>query len=182
MKILLMFACVTLVLGDDGFLRLLLQQDDAYPTCGDCFCAVDNGTECPVELQPQTNFTNLIPILRNFTWDNPMSLDCNPYVDASCNTNPPLQDGGACVVDIVPNAATNCPTNWSYSTRTFEGTYQEALDEGLYVTHASACGTCSSLHDLSAYMETGPALADKASVCGFRGLLNGAYPMIMNVY
>lgn len=162
----------TLFVSADNVLRFLQDDGDGYPTCGDCFCAPAPGQECPYDLKPETNYSVLISILRQFTWSNPMSLDCNPYYDEACDTSPPLQEGGACVVDIEPSSNTNCPTDWSYSTRTYAGSYQEALDEGLYVTHSRACGTCSSLQDLAAYMETGSSLKNKASICGFRGILN----------
>lgn len=149
-------------------------NNDDYPTCGDCFCVPDSGAPCPYDEKPETDYSTLIPILKEFTWNNPMSLDCDPYLNnTTCDTNPPLEQGGACLVDIAPNnATTTCPTDWTYDTRTYERTYQEALNEGLYVTHSGACGTCSSLQDLAAYMETGPELQDLASTCGIRGQFN----------
>jgi len=170
MKALLFLIMVLIIfLSGNGSAEI---QDDNFPTCGDCFCAPESGQECPYDQKPQTDYSDLIPILREFTWENPTSLDCDPYFSETCNTSPPLQQGGACVVDITPNTDTICPDNWSYSTQTYSGTYQEALEEGLHVTHSQACGACSSLQDLAAYMETGPALQDLASKCGFRGQVN----------
>lgn len=163
----------------DDFRVLQDNNNNTYPTCGDCFCVPDNdgvpdsSKPCPTELLPETNFTSLIPILRDFTWNNPMTLECDPYnTTETCDTTPPLVGGGACVVNIIPNNTTTCPTEWSYSTRTYDGTYQQALNEGLHVTHASACGTCSSLQDLASYMETGPSLQSFSKACGFRGQVN----------
>ena len=49
-----------------------------------------------------------------------------------------------------------------------------AQAEGLYVTHSNPCGVCSSLQDLSVYMEQGPQLRKSASDCGIAGILGEA--------
>lgn len=56
----------------------------------------------------------------------------------------------------------------------YEGTVQDAQTEGLYVTHSNPCGVCSSLQDLSVYMEQGPQLRKSASDCGIAGILGEA--------
>jgi hypothetical protein len=148
---------------------VLGNNNNDYGTCDGCFCIPDSGESCPVDQKPQTDYSSLIPVLRSFTWENPYTLTCDPIADASCDTTPFLQEGGACVVEFSGPADT-CPANWSYSVSTYPGTFEEAMaDTSMYVTHAGACGTCSSLQDLSVYMAEGPNLRDKSANCGIRG-------------
>ena len=140
------------------FLQLFLglifgaPEDSApFATCGDCFCIPEQGTSCPTKL-PETNFTDLVPILRSLTWNNPYTLECDPYNDPTCNTEPLLVEGGACVIktsDLIAAAAASptgsCPTGYSYSLSTYSGTFSEAmLDPSVYVTHEGRCGACST--------------------------------------
>ena len=109
-----------------------------------------------------------------------MTLDCDPYNSTieECNLQPtPLAEGGACVVDLLPpspdnNPQTACPVEWTYNLRTFPGSVQEAQEQGLYVTHAGACGACSTLQDLYVYMAKGNAIRDEATICGIKGISN----------
>jgi len=48
---------------------------------------------------------------------------------------------------------------------------EEAQVNGRYVTHSNPCGACSSLQDLSVYMEQGPQLRSAAQHCGIKGIL-----------
>lgn len=144
--------------------------------CGDCFCIPGVNQTCPRELEPNMNFTSFLGKLLEFEWSNPITLDCDPIVNAStCDLEPvPSREGGACVVDFVPAPdGSQCPQNWTYSIRTFAGTLEEAQSQGLYVTHAGPCGACSSLQDLHTYMARTSQLADDATACGIQGL-NGA--------
>jgi hypothetical protein len=164
------------------------QQDNTLGFCGDCFCipsmaAADNNTRtaCPYELEPQMKFTDILPIVRELAWRNPVTLDCDPYLSnnnalSSCQLAPPIsmEDGGACTLDMESSFdLTICPTNWSYTLRTYPGTLEEAQAEGLRVTHAGNCGACSSLQDLSIYMTIGTQLRQEATACGIRGRVNG---------
>ena len=168
--------------------RISGSQDIGF--CGDCYCIpdIDNNEECPPKnSMPETNFTSLIPALEMFELSNPSFLSCNPYDDnnntSSCDIEPtPLEaGGGACVIELEPpsNATTlvedddTCPTNYTYSLRTYIGTYEDAIKENLLVTHAGSCGLCSSLQDLVVYMEQGGALQDEATNCGIIGRNGG---------
>lgn len=147
-----------------------------FSSCGDCFCIKDdyNGGNCPT-IVPRTNFSDLIPILRALKWSNPVNLLCDPYVQENCTTVPiPLEEGGACVIDLKESKDQNttCPTGWSYSLRTFPGTFNEAVLAGERVTHSGSCGTCSSLRDLAAYMWHGANLLEESMKCGFAGKMN----------
>ena len=99
-----------------------------YGTCADCFCIPSPGETCPAEIPP-TNFDALVPELRSVSWSNPYTLDCDPTQDPACDTTPPLQDGGACVVEFSAppdDSSSTCPENWSYTLSTFPGTLAEA--------------------------------------------------------
>eukprot|EP00977_Amphora_coffeiformis_P002203 scaffold425_cov175-Amphora_coffeaeformis.AAC.62 len=140
--------------------------------CGDCWCIPAPGEACPYELEPNMNFTSFLPSLLEFEWENPITLNCNPYLnETDCDLEPsPRTPGGACVIEFVsPGDGSTCPTNWKYSTRTFAGTLEEAQSQGLYVTHAGPCGACSSLQDLYVYKAQGEKVADEATQCGIRG-------------
>lgn len=77
-------------------------------------------------------------------------------------------------MEIIPSSTSNCPEDYTYTLQTYEGTVQDAQAEGLYVTHSNPCGVCSSLQDLSVYMEQGPQLRKSASDCGIAGILGEA--------
>lgn len=144
--------------------RLGLTQDSTA-RCGDCFCIPDDGQSCPYEDMPETDFQNLVPRLNQFVHVNPFTLGCNPYEDdsSSCTTEPPLETGGACIIDL--STSTTCPGD--YSLTTYSGTLEQAQEENLLVTHSGPCGTCSSLQDLSVYMGVGTRLRDESTTCGF---------------
>lgn len=150
-----------------------------YATCGDCFCIPAEGKSCPAVI-PETNFNDLVPVLKSFTWNNPYTLECDPYDDPGCNTEPPLVEGGACVIyasDFVatfPASSDSCPVGYSYKVSTYPGTFVQAKsDPNVIVTHEGRCGTCSSLQDLSVYMEFGIELRQKAGDCGIIGRFDG---------
>lgn len=148
--------------------EILPSDKNGIGECKGCFCIPEKGDSCPSS-RPTTDFSSLIPVLRSFTWENPYSLNCDPYNDDSCDTMPPLEIGGACTIEFSGPSGT-CPENWTYRTMTYPGTFEEAKsNSSLYVTHATSCGTCSSLQDLSVYMESGGELRDESSACGFRG-------------
>lgn len=150
----------------DFILKLLgIDTDAPFGTCDGCFCIPEPGEDCPVDEQPDIDFTDLIPVYRQLTLLNAYTLDCNPYSEDPCDTEPPLDvAGGACVVEL---SGTECV---SYSTATYTGTFEEAVtNPDVYVAHAGPCGACSSLQDISIYMELGADLSDESSVCGFVG-------------
>lgn len=141
-----------------------------YASCHDCFCIPDEEGVCPLERAPRTDFNDLTPKLRAIHHENPIVLSCDPYDDDECDTEPPLEQGGACVIDYSFQSANVCPTN--YSLHTYDGTLEEAYSSGMLVTHAGPCGACSSLQDLAAYMEQGADLRSMSSKCGFRGWIS----------
>jgi hypothetical protein len=144
-----------------------------FGSCDGCFCIPDGDESCP-DRRPETDFTEILPNLRALTHSNPFSLKCDPYSNDSCEVTPtPLQAGGACVVDFTPSGDV-CPEQWSYELRTYNGTMQQAHAEGLVVTHEGACGVCSTLQDMSVYMELGADLRQAATTCGIRGRLSAS--------
>jgi len=152
----------------------LAAADNSYGTCGDCYCIPDASDACP-STTPNTNWTDIIPVLQQFEWKNPMSLGCNPYditARQACDTQPKLEKGGACYYDIAPSSNA-CPTQWSYETKTYSGSFEEAKAAGLMVTHEGACGTCSSMQDLAAYMAAGPDLESMSQHCSSQGVMYG---------
>lgn len=170
--------------GQDGFtlvnivLDLIGGSGAPYGECKGCFCIpedIDDPSTCPSTV-PRTDYADLIPILRSFQWENPYSLECDPYEDANCDTTPPLEaEGGACVVEFSGPTDGTCPDTWSYATRTYAGTFAEAVnDTSVVVTHATPCGACSSLQDLSVYMDQGGDLTEVSADCGFEGLFDKA--------
>lgn len=156
---------------------------DELGSCGECFCIPSAGETCPSDLEPNMNFTSTqLSNLLEFELQNPVSLNCNPYdvttfsdntssSSIACDLEPtPLQEGGACVIDLIsPEDDSACPNNWKYSLRTFAGTLEEAQSQDLYVTHAGACGACSSLQDLYVYLFKGEQVREGATLCGIRG-------------
>lgn len=111
-----------------------------------------------------------MPTLKSFELENPPTLDCNPYQDAS-STPPSSQAEGVCVVEISPSSSSTCPNDYTYSLKTYEETAEQALANGRLVTHSNPCGVCSSLQDLAVYMNEGANLRNAAQSCGVRGIL-----------
>ena len=151
-------------------------ENQTYGSCNGCFCITEGEDEmCPVDRMPQTEFGSFIPVLRSLTWKNPYQLECDPFTEEECNTTPPLEVGGACIVTVEGKSSGTCTTNSNYTVSTYSGSFEEAkANSSLYVTHAGACGTCSSLQDLSVYMEFGAGLSDYAGDCGIRGRVDAA--------
>jgi hypothetical protein len=151
-----------------SFFRNILGIEASPPfgTCDGCFCVPESGKPCPANT-PRTDFSDLIPVLQSFTLENQYTLTCDPYNDAGCDTQPPIQEGGACILQFSGPAGT-CPTNWTYRLETYNGTFEEAKKKvDTYVTHAGNCGACSSLHDLSVYMNLGADLEDEVAACSY---------------
>lgn len=153
----------------NNFLRQFLGKGSEVGQCDGCFCIPDSGVSCPVDMKPDVDAA-LVPVFQSFLWDNPYSLDCDPYAGGDCDTTPPLVEGGACVVNFEDEETDACAS--SYTVQTFEGTLETAIAENLYVTHAGPCGACSSLQDLAVYIETGPNLRELATSCGFQSRLS----------
>jgi hypothetical protein len=167
-SLLSLFNALVNILGCDG-------GNQTFGSCDGCFCIPESGEACPVDRTPPTEFGSLIPVLRSLTWTNPYQLECDPYRDEGCDTSPPLEVGGACIVHVEGKSNGTCATNSNYTVLTYPGSFEEAkANSSLYVTHAGACGSCSSFEDLSVYMELGAGLSDRAGECGIRGRFNAA--------
>lgn len=189
--LLLVALVVSVVLGDPSYqeqfsfvshrlLQTTINNSNGlagFRTCDGCFCIVENeGEMCPID-PPFTNFTSIIPTLRNLTLSNPIGPDaaCNPYTNETCALTPSQNlGGGACVVEMQEPLTdfSSCPESWSYHLRTFSGTFEEATQQRLFVTHNGSCGACSSLQDLAVYMEQGANLREASSRCGALGLID----------
>jgi hypothetical protein len=170
------FANATIFLSLFNTLANLMQklgdnEASVFGSCDGCFCIPSTGETCPVERKPSTEFGQLIPVLRSLVLENPFQLGCDPYnEEVVCDTTPPLQVGGACIVELSGARNGTCSPNSTYTISTYPGSFEEAKANGsLYVTHAGACGTCSTLQDLSVYMELGADLSDKSGQCAIRG-------------
>ena len=107
---------------------------DAQCTPG-CTCAGEPFT--PVEVTPQ-----LLSMLRSRTLEDPPAvLTTDPYTEPAPD---PSDEGSVCAV--IPTASVD-----GYRLQTFSST-AAARAAGGTPTHMGACGLCSSLHDLAAYM------------------------------
>jgi hypothetical protein len=90
------------------------QNLDDFAVCGDCWCIPDSGDTCPHDSIPQTEWSaETIDNLLGITLENPISLSCDPYFNDQCDTDPPLESGSVCAVEISANGAT-CPEDYSY--------------------------------------------------------------------
>jgi hypothetical protein len=160
-------------------------DNETYATCDGCWCIPDEGTDftCPLD-PPQTlpDFPQSpwIDNLNALQLENPMSLNCNPYENESCDTEPPLASGNACVWEMVikPGVdmevavnSTSCADYYTYKLTTVPETFEEATAKGMQVTHSGACGLCSTFQDWAVYM-TVPDLTEVGQQCGSRFLLN----------
>jgi hypothetical protein len=155
----------------DGHFHFELKD---FGKCAGCHC-IKGGDSCPDS--PRVDFTGLQPTLDALKHKNKMRMPCDPYNDTTCDTVPPLEQGGACVIDYVQKPAKRlgsptCPKKYLYGLRTYPKTTAEAHAEGLIVTHDGACGVCSSLADLNVYIEQGPLLRGRVAVCALK-LLTG---------
>lgn len=156
-RILLMLSSTQAAIEDVGF-------------CGDCHCVPEPGEDCPVDSIPQVKFsTTVLSTLQSIALENPIALTCNPFSDDSCDTDPPLEQGEACVAEIiVPTDTSQCPEGFSYRLVTVES-LQDAKENGDIITHEGPCGTCSSFQDLAIYMDQ-PDLSSLALNCATQAI------------
>ena len=85
--------------------------------CDGCFCIPEPGQACPVHEMPQIEFSaSWMQNLRTMVPANPINISCNPYTDQACTTEPPLEQGGACVIEYnAPSNGSACPTGYTYT-------------------------------------------------------------------
>lgn len=130
--------------------------DDAYPSCGDCWCVPDNGGlgPCPA-WEPQSDFSSTV--IDKYASQKPISyytLECNPYEDEACQTSPPqeyLEDEDAVCAftyPLQPHGSQSCS---EYEMVSFPSR-RAAERAGATVTHQGSCGLCSTTQDLSVYL------------------------------
>lgn len=99
------------------FLPLALGGTEDIAYCDGCWCIPEAGESCPADYVPQIDFTDeFLSNLQNFALENPMQLSCDPYQEENCDTQPPLEDGAACVAEITrPEGDADCPSEgYSY--------------------------------------------------------------------
>jgi len=148
-------------------LTLLLVGPVDGAGCGDCWCVRNssNGEACPY-WSPHSYSSEDITTYRESTLLNPILLPCNPYIDVNCTTDPPQAFFGEetiCALRYTDDCS-------EYGLRTFpdRGTANRA---GFVFTHMGACGVCSSLQDLAAYMEH-TDMYGPARTCGALALVS----------
>lgn len=175
--------CLLLVLVGAGlafyFIFFKRESPDAVAFCGDCHCIItDENGVCPSPT-PQIDYSpEIIAALAAQTALNPYLLDCNPYVsddfpDAAgpCTTTPPQDESlialGETAVCGLHYSTENCQeyTLQSYSS------WEAAESAGAFVTHAGACGACSTTQDLAAYLNS-PDLTTEGSFCAKQSILD----------
>ncbi len=107
--------------------------------------------------------TSLAALRATTQLDAPAELVADPYLDPA---PPPPPEGTVCA------ALFSATTPGAYSVATFAST-ADATAAGALVTHAGACGVCSSLTDLAVYAGT-PDLTAPVRQCGLDQL--GDFP------
>jgi hypothetical protein len=161
-----------LVIFGFGILRSASLSQD-FPTCGNCWCIPDNEGlgECP-SWKPVTDYnTSVVNIYANMVPDTIYTLECNPYNDTSCQTNPSQTyldvETAVCAYKFDgPIDDLSCKT---YSIITYPSK-EDALLNNAIITHNGACGTCSTAKDLSIYLIEDFTTAGKK--CASIGLFN----------
>jgi hypothetical protein len=103
-----------------GFLlRSVASNSEDIGYCDGCWCIPEPGDDCPVDEMPPIDFpATFLDNLRTIPLTNPITLDCDPYVDENCNMVPPLEKGGACVVEtnVEEGVDAQCPSvGYSYT-------------------------------------------------------------------
>ena len=150
-------------------------EPDPLGYCGDCHCIITepNGT-CPTPT-PKTDYSSQdIAELASQTALNPFLLgaDCNPYYDDMCDTVPPLEyaelgDDAVCGLHYETYVNGNCSK--TYKMKSYPS-WESAQEAGAFVTHAGACGACSTTQDLAPYLRS-PDLTTEGSYCAKQALL-----------
>ena len=129
---------------------------DQYPTCGDCWCiSGNNGTEpCPTS-QPQTTFSDeVISIFKAQETKSIYTLSCNPYSNATCETEP--KQAMLDVEDAVCGHVYSQNSDLTLSCSTYNlVTFKSSIDAelaGAVISHVGSCGLCSTTADLAIYL------------------------------
>jgi len=163
-------------------IHAILDADIFPPTCGGCYCVLDDNTKngsCRSPT-PRTEF-NFTEQLKQMVWKNPIQLECNPYLPdsgedctltdfAGNNVEVDLGEDAVCGIQYDETQIKNNNCFRSYVTQSFANR-QQAETAGFFVTHLLPCGTCSSTQDLAVYIET-PNLQGAGIQCGLLALSN----------
>jgi hypothetical protein len=158
-------------------------RDDPDPiaACGDCHCIVADGETC-LAVVPRTNYTkDEIDTWGSQTAMDPYQLNCNPYENGNCETEPPqdesllaLGEDAVCAMhfekDLASDNQTKLCEGASYRLVTYSS-FEEAEAAGGFVTHTGHCGVCSTMQDLAAYLKS-PDLATEGKFCAKQGALS----------
>ena len=170
-----------------AFYFIFLKKGDLDPvgTCGDCHCIISDasGNTCPTPT-PQIEFSDeMIAQLASQTALNPYVLDCNPYVyddfpdalEGPCETVPPQDEslialGEEAVCGIHYESFQDGICSVDYKLQSY-ASFQAAEQAGAFVTHAGACGACSTTQDLAAYLKS-PDLTTEGSYCAKQSILD----------
>jgi hypothetical protein len=169
-----------------GFYFIFLKKGDLDEVgmCGDCHCIITDGSgTCPTPT-PKIDFSDaMIARLASQVALNPYLLDCNPYyvpddltiVLEPCLTVPPqdesliaLGEEAACGIHYESYQDGVCSSEYKLQSY---ASFQEAEAAGAFVTHAGACGACSTTQDLAAYMKS-PDLTTEGSFCAKQSILD----------
>ena len=148
--------------------------------CGDCHCIVGANKTCPLR-KPRVSFTEQeINTWASLQVVNPYTIDCDPYADPNCPTNPPqsqelldLGDTAVCAIHFeetfVEGGESSCDGS-KYRLQTYSS-IEQAQRMGGFVTHSGHCGVCSTLQDLAAYIRVSD-LTTQGTWCTVKRILS----------
>jgi len=155
-------------------LSLLLSltiSDIEFPTCGDCWCIPDGLDPCP-EGRPRTHFNNqVIQYYANHVPIWTYTLDCDPFRNSSCQTNPPqtmLDVSTAVCAFKYPENFPQSSSVHHYSMNTYRSEI-EAKADGAVVTHTGSCGLCSTAQDLALFLTED--LSTSGKICAAKAFM-----------
>jgi len=132
---------------------------------------------CPSEKPNSSYIEQLIDIYaQRQTIANPYELKCDPFTNpSSCHTQPPqdesllqLGDTAVCAIHVVDPTA-ECQES-SYNLKTYVSR-EEAEAAAGFVTHVGHCGVCSTLQDLSVYLQN-PTLTTEGKFCSAKNTIS----------
>jgi len=179
-------ACLLLAALAAGlaFYFTFFQKNNPNPVgyCGDCHCIVSQNGECPSPT-PKTDYSEeTIAELASQTALNPYSVECNPYVADDfpnavdpCAMDPPQDEslivlGEEAVCGIHYESYVDGVCSQEYKLQSYPS-FEQATQAGAFVTHAGACGVCSTTQDLAAYLKS-PDLTTEGSYCAKQSILD----------
>ena len=140
-------------------------------TCNECYCIAAEGENCPYTAPVNVFSPEQISIFNSQRPLNAYRLNCNPYENETCNTQPPQNETllaigakAVCAVHYESNSTADDCVDASYRLVTYPS-WQDAEAAGGFVTHAGHCGVCSTMQDLAVYLQN-PDLTTLGKFCG----------------